>query len=107
VRSLTLTYSVNNALGLPKSYMGQEKQFPKLQQLFVAFTPFANLSSQPASIPSKADNFVAFSQKAIITHPHGPSPCPCPKRNRPHIPPFRSLSVQQEPPIIPSLRKLL
>jgi len=51
VRSLTSTYIVNSALGLPKSSMGQEKPFPKSQQSFVAFTPLANLSSQPAWIP--------------------------------------------------------
>jgi hypothetical protein len=31
--------------------MGQEKPFPKLQQLFGVFTQLANLSSQPAWIP--------------------------------------------------------
>jgi hypothetical protein len=87
--------------------MGQEKLFPKSQQSFVAFTPFANLSSQPAWILLKPASSVAFSQEENITLPPRRSPSPWPKPNRPHIHPFRLLSVQQEPPIIPSLRKLL
>jgi hypothetical protein len=107
VRSLTLISSVNNALGLPKSSMGQEKLFPKSRQSFVVSTPLANLSSQPAWMQSKAVNSVAFSQKEHITPLPGRSPYPCTKPNHPPIPPFMSLSVQQEPLIIPSLRKLL
>jgi hypothetical protein len=87
--------------------MGQEKPFPKSQQLFVVFTPLANLSSQPAWTPSKPANCVAFSQKQNITPPPRRSPYPWTKPNRPHIHLYKLLSVRQEPPIIPSLRKLL